>query len=357
MGNWDKFLGLAGITNANKSRVVLDALRAEDEVIKNEQLKTIEARQAREYQAIKMLNEKARDAIEQQRQDEHAMYEEKLEEYKEQVDEEYMEEVREAVKDEETVNMIKNSNKGTQEWRDNLAAIYESDQAIPLRAMFAVYPPGRKRVFNESGWDKFVNAVKEGWHKFVKWFKSVGWKILVEIGVSVILAFVPGIGTMLAMAVETGMSIALDIIDTAKTSAERVALQRAMNEGKSRGLDEYEEMYMWRSLMIIFITAMADAMDMTIDGRQLSILMRTDGDFMNRVKDNEFVKNMWACQSKLVETMTGEDPATNEPDYEYTLDDVKECRDTALELLSDARLRGLVQGLPKNLKTIKKLIS
>lgn len=348
-------------------------MRALDQYIREETIKTVEAREARAQQALKAATQQYLEYAEKYRQSGHAALEAQLAEYREQqeaerdylneqANEEYINAVNEELPDEETNRLFndtieKADKAGDRKWAqetENLLDIYNTVPALPVRAMNALYPG--KRIVQETGWNSFVNSVNKGWHYFVKWFKETGWKLLVQIGIEVILAFIPGIGQVLSMVISAGANILLDLLDTCKTSAERVALQRAINEGKSRGIDEWDEMFMWRSLLVILMVTVADVEQLTIDGNQLKALMLSRPVFMNYMRDEEFIKDMWKSESKAIEMLAGEDPTTNEPDFQLCPQDVDECRQVALDLLSDGRMRGFIASIPKNLKPIKDVL-
>lgn len=368
-----------------------------DDYIRDETLKTVEARRARAQQSLKAATQQYMEYADQFRSTLSSGLDQTLAAYKEQqeaerdylneqANEEFIQTVKEELPiDELTFNLLRdevNRNtrlsgqltsrerwealrspggvreaekkkretvKATQEqYAKNFLEIYDSTPALPVRAMNVLYPS--IRVAQETDWNKFQNSVAKGWHYFVKWLKESGWKLLVQIGVEVILAFIPGIGQILSTVVSTGTSILLDLIDTCKTSAERVALQRAINEGKSRGLDEWDEMFMWRSLIIILMVAVADAEELTIDGNQLKILMATRPDFMNYMQNDEFVRDMWKSEAKMMELLAGEDPTTHEPDFQLYPQNVDECRQAALDMLSEGRMRGFIASIPSDLK-------
>lgn len=355
---------MAGIVNINDVTEGRRVMRALDSYIREETLKTVQAREARAQQSLKAATTKYLEYTEKFRTDAGAAIDQQLEEYKaaqeaerdylnEQANEEYLEAVKNELPDEQTKEAIYSSGSNVQ-YSDNLIAIYETTPALPVRAMNSLYPS--KRITQESGWDRFTNSVKKGWHYFVKWFKETGWRLLLQISIDCILAFVPGIGQMLSMVISTGTSVLLDFLESAKTSAERVALQRAINEGKSRGLDAYDEMFMWRSVIIILMVTIADVEGLTIDGNQLKALMATRDDFMRYMKDDEFVKDMWKSESKAIELLAGEDPTTHEPDFQYYPEDVNECRNVALEILSEGRMRGFIASIPNNLKSFKQIL-
>ena len=369
-----------------------------DDYIRDETLKTIEARRARAQQSLKAATQQYMEYADQFRSTLSSGLDQTLAAYKEQqeaerdylneqANEEFIQTVKEELPiDELTYNLLRDevnrktrlltpkltpqemleahkqpggireaekkkreTVRATQEqYAKNFLEIYDSTPALPVRAMNVLYPS--IRVAQETGWNKFQNSVAKGWHYFVKWFKETGWKLLVQIGVEVILAFIPGIGQILSMVISTGVSVLLDLLDTCKTSAERVALQRAINEGKSRGLDEWDEMFMWRSLIIILMVAIADAEELTIDGNQLKILMATRPDFMNYMQNDEFVRDMWKSEAKMMELLAGEDPTTHEPDFQLYPQNVDECRQAALDMLSDGRMRGFIASIPSDLK-------
>lgn len=336
-------------------------------------LKTIEAREARAQQSLKAATQQYLEYAEQFRTGASAELDRRLEEYKqaqeeerdylnEQANQEYIDEVNAELVDDETNQLFhetaareeKAGNSGQAQVTENLLDIYNTVPALPVRAMNTLYPG--KRIVQETGWDRFVNSVKKGWHYFVKWFKESGWKLLLQIAIDCLIGFIPGIGTMLGMLISEGAGVILDLLDAAKTSAERVALQRAINEGKSRGLDEWDEMFMWRSLIIILMVTIADVEGLTIDGNQLKALMLSRPVFMNYIKDDEFIKDMWKSESKAIELLAGEDPTTNEPDFQLCPQDVDECRTVALELLSEGSMRGFVASIPRNLKPFKDIL-
>lgn len=376
---------MAGIVNSQhvqESRRVMSVL---DRYIREETLKTIDARAARAQQTLKAAAQQYFDAAEQFRTDATAALEQDLAEYKEQqeaerdylnelAEEEYEEEaeaaneefiatVNEELYDPETEKLfIDTINKERGERQNpeqaqrtqNLLDIYNTVPALPVRAMNTLYPG--KRIVQETGWNRFTNAIVKGWHYFVKWFKETGWRMLLEIGLEIILAFIPGIGAILSMVISTSAGIALDFLETCKTSAERVALQRAINEGKSRGLDMWDEMFMWRSLLVILMVTIADAEELTIDGRQLQALMLSRPVFMEYMKNDEFVKDMWKSEAKAMEMLAGEDPTTHEPDFQLCPENVDECRQVALDLLSEGRLRGFIASIPGNLKPFNDIL-
>ena len=339
-------------------------MMALDDYIRTETLKTIEAREARAQQDLKAAVTRYHEYIDQRTKDFNQDLANALEDYKEEqemrletanqeADQELVAELDDALPDEQTREAIRNSG-SNEEYNENLIHVYESTPGLTVRLVNSMYPS--KRITQESGWDKFTNSVEKGFHYFAKWFKDVGWKLILQIGLECILAFVPGIGAMASMMISAGGNALIDMLDTCKTSAERVALQRSVNEGKSKGLDDYDEMFMWRSLIIILMVNIADVEGMTIDGNQLKALMATKDDFMRYMKDDEFVKTMWSCESKMIELLAGEDPTTHEPNFQYYPEDVAECRDTALSLLSDGRMRGFIAGIPKNLKPFKQIL-
>lgn len=396
--DWPKFLGMAGIVNLTDVNSTRQVLRAMDDYIRDETLKTIEARRARAQQSLKVATQQYMEYADQFRSTLSSGLDQTLAAYKEQqeaerdylneqANEEFIQTVKEELPiDELTYNLLRDevnrktrlltpkltpqemleahkqpggireaekkkreTVRATQEqYAKNFLEIYDSTPALPVRAMNVLYPS--IRVAQETGWNKFQNSVAKGWHYFVKWFKETGWKLLVQIGVEVILAFIPGIGQILSTVISMGTSILVDLLDTCKTSAERVALQRAINEGKSRGLDEWDEMFMWRSLIIILMVAIADAEELTIDGNQLKILMATRPDFMNYMQNDEFVRDMWKSEAKMMELLAGEDPTTHEPDFQLYPQNVDECRQAALDMLSDGRMRGFIASIPSDLK-------
>lgn len=369
-----------------------------DDYIRDETLKTVEARRARAQQSLKAATQQYMEYADQFRSTLSSGLDQTLAAYKEQqeaerdylneqANEEFIQTVKEELPiDELTYNLLRDevnrktrlltpkltpqemleahkqpggireaekkkreTVRATQEqYAKNFLEIYDSTPALPVRAMNVLYPS--IRVAQETGWNKFQNSVAKGWHYFVKWFKETGWKLLVQIGVEVILAFIPGIGQILSTVISMGTSILVDLLDTCKTSAERVALQRAINEGKSRGLDEWDEMFMWRSLIIILMVAVADAEELTIDGNQLKILMATRPDFMNYMQNDEFVRDMWKSEAKMMELLAGEDPTTHEPDFQLYPQNVDECRQAALDMLSEGRMRGFIANIPSDLK-------
>lgn len=369
-----------------------------DDYIRDETLKTIEARRARAQQSLKAATQQYMEYTDQFRSTLSSGLDQTLAAYKEQqeaerdylneqANEEFIQTVKEELPiDELTYNLLRDevnrktrlltpkltpqemleahkqpggireaekkkreTVRATQEqYAKNFLEIYDSTPALPVRAMNVLYPS--IRVAQETGWNKFQNSVAKGWHYFVKWLKETGWKLLVQIGVEVILAFIPGIGQILSTVISMGTSILVDLLDTCKTSAERVALQRAINEGKSRGLDEWDEMFMWRSLIIILMVAVADAEELTIDGNQLKILMATRPDFMSYMQNDEFVRDMWKSEAKMMELLAGEDPTTHEPDFQLYPQNVDECRQAALDMLSDSRMRGFIASIPSDLK-------
>lgn len=363
---------MAGIVNLQQVQESRRVMKVLDQYIREETIKTVEAREARAQQALKAATLQYLDYAEKYRQSGHAALEAQLAEYKEQqeaereylneqANEEYINTVNEELYDEPTTKLFNDTitkyaktdpEKAKQ--TENLLTIYDSVPALPVRAMNTLYPG--KRIVQETGWNRFTNSVQKGWHYFVKWFKETGWKLLVQIGVEVILAFIPGIGQILSMVISTGVSVLLDLLDTCKTSAERVALQRAINEGKSRGLDEWDEMFMWRSLLVILMVSIADVEELTIDGNQLKALMLSRPVFMNYMQDEEFVKDMWKSEAKAIEMLAGEDPTTNEPDFQLAPQNVDECRQAALDILSDGRMRGFISSIPKNLKPLKDVL-
>lgn len=369
-----------------------------DDYIRDETLKTVEARRARAQQSLKAATQQYMEYADQFRTTLSSGLDQTLAAYKEQqeaerdylneqANEEFIQTVKEELPiDELTFNLLRDevnrktrlltpkltpqeilearkqpggirevekkkreAVRATQEqYAKNFLEIYDSTPTLPVRAMNVLYPS--IRVAQETGWNKFQNSVAKGWHYFVKWFKETGWKLLVQIGVEVILAFIPGIGQILSTVISMGTSILVDLLDTCKTSAERVALQRAINEGKSRGLDEWDEMFMWRSLIIILMVAVADAEELTIDGNQLKILMATRPDFMNYMQNDEFVRDMWKSEAKMMELLAGEDPTTHEPDFQLYPQNVDECRQAALDMLSEGRMRGFIANIPSDLK-------
>lgn len=383
------------LTDVNSTRQVL---RAMDDYIRDETLKTIEARRARAQQSLKAATQQYMEYADQFRSTLNSGLDQTLAAYKEQqeaerdylneqANEEFIQTVKEELPiDELTFNLLRDevnrktrllshdltfrevqeahkipggisevrrkkreTVRATQEqYAKNFLEIYDSTPALPVRAMNVLYPS--IRIAQETEWNKFQNSVAKGWHYFVKWFKETGWKLLVQIGVEVILAFIPGIGQILSTVISMGTSILVDLLDTCKTSAERVALQRAINEGKSRGLDEWDEMFMWRSLIIILMVAIADAEELTIDGNQLKILMATRPDFMKYLQNDEFVRDMWKSEAKMMELLAGEDPTTHEPDFQLYPQNVDECRQAALDMLSDGRMRGFIASIPSDLK-------
>lgn len=369
-----------------------------DDYIRDETLKTIEARRARAQQSLKAATHQYMEYANQFRSTLSTGLDQTLAAYKEQqeaerdylneqANEEFIQTVKEELPiDELTFNLLRDevnrktrlltpkltpqeileahkqpggiravekkkreTVRATQEqYAKNFLEIYDSTPALPVRAMNVLYPS--IRIAQETGWNKFQNSVAKGWHYFVKWLKETGWKLLVQIGVEVILAFIPGIGQILSTVISMGTSVLVDLLDTCKTSAERVALQRAINEGKSRGLDEWDEMFMWRCLIIILMVAIADAEELTIDGNQLKILMATRPDFMNYMQNDEFVRDMWKSEAKMMELLAGEDPTTHEPDFQLYPQNVDECRQAALDMLSDGRMRGFIASIPSDLK-------
>lgn len=386
------------LTDVNSTRQVL---RAMDDYIRDETLKTVEARRARAQQSLKAATQQYMEYADQFRSTLGSGLDQTLAAYKEQqeaerdylneqANEEFIQTVKEELPiDELTYNLLRDEvNKRVraasmpgalltrqeqweavrqpggireaerkkreeiraknEQYAKNFLEIYDSTPALPVRAMNVLYPS--IRIAQETGWNKFQNSVAKGWHYFVKWLKETGWKLLVQIGVEVILAFIPGIGQILSTVISMGTSILVDLLDTCKTSAERVALQRAINEGKSRGLDEWDEMFMWRSLIIILMVAVADAEELTIDGNQLKILMATRPDFMNYMQNDEFVRDMWKSEAKMMELLAGEDPTTHEPDFQLYPQNVDECRQAALDMLSDGRMRGFIASIPSDLK-------
>ena len=355
---------MAGIVNLVNVQRTDRALTALDDYIRTETLKTIEARRARAQQDLKLATQKYTEYVDQQSKAYNEKMDQALADYKEEqqlrleaanedADQEFIDEIKESLDDEETREAIMSSG-NNEEYNENLIKAYESTPGLAVRVVNTVFPS--KRISQESGWDRFTNSIEKGFHYFVKWMKEEGWRLLLEIGLQCILAFVPGIGQMLGMVLSIGGSALIDILDTCKTSAERVALQRAINEGKSRGLDDYDEMFMWRALIIILMVTVADIEGLTIDGNQLKALMATKDDFMRHMKNDEFVKTMWSCESKMIEMMAGEDPTTNEPDFQFYPEDVAECRQVALDLLSDGRMRGFIAGIPKSLKPLKQIL-
>lgn len=355
---------MAGIVNVQRVQEERRVMKALDQYIREETIKTIEARTARAQQALKAVTNQYISLSNQYRTNASNELDRRLAEYKkvqeeerdylnQQAMDEYIDDVKEELPDEQTINALRKSG-SNEEYTNNMINIYESTPALPIRAMNALYPS--KRITDESGWDRFVNSVVKGWHYFVKWFKEVGWKILIQISIDVLLAFIPGIGQILSMVITTGTDILLDILDSVKTSAERVALQRAINEGKSRGLDEWDEMFMWRSLIIILMVTIADVEGLTIDGNQLQTLMATRDDFMRYMQNEEFIKDMWKSEAKAVEMLCGVDPTTNEPDFQLYPQNVDECRAVALDLISEGRLKGFIKGIPQNLRTFKVIL-
>ena len=389
---------MAGIVNLSDVNSTRQVLRAMDDYIRDETLKTVEARRARAQQSLKAAAQQYMEYADQFRSTLSSGLDQTLAAYKEQqeterdylneqANEEFIQTVKEELPiDELTFNLLRDevnrktrlltpkltpqemleahkqpggireaekkkreAVRATQEqYAKNFLEIYDSTPALPVRAMNVLYPS--IRVAQETGWNKFQNSVAKGWHYFVKWLKETGWKLLVQIGVEVILAFIPGIGQILSTVISMGTSILVDLLDACKTSAERVALQRAINEGKSRGLDEWDEMFMWRSLIIILMVAIADAEELTIDGNQLKILMATRPDFMNYMQNDEFVRDMWKSEAKMMELLAGEDPTTHEPDFQLYPQNVDECRQAALDMLSDGRMRGFIASIPSDLK-------
>ena len=350
--------------NYNQVQEGKRVMRALNDYIREETLKTIEASRARAQQDLKAATERYLEYAEQYRTHNSNKLDEELAEYtrvqeeerdrlNEEANDAFIETVKEKLPDEQTVAAIRAAG-SNEEQTNNLIDIYESTPGLPVRALNALYPS--KRITQESGWDRFVNSVQKGWHYFAKWFREVGWKLLTQIALDCLIAFIPGIGSMLGMLLSEGVGAVLDIIDYAKTGAERVALQRAINEGKSRGIDNWDEMFMWRSLIIILMVSVADVEGLTIDGNQLKALMATRPDFMRYMQDNEFVKDMWRCESKALELLCGEDPTTHEPDFQLYPENVDECRAAALEVLSDGRMRGFIASIPSNLKPFKNIL-
>lgn len=375
---------MAGIVNSHQVQESRRAIQALDRYIREETLKTIDARTARAQQALKATTQHYMDTVEKYRENANAKLDQDLAEYKKQQEDErdYLNELAEEEHEEEaeaaneefinevnaelydgeteklftnTVNKeLRNGNTEQAQRTQNLLDIYNTVPALPVRAMNALYPG--KRIVQETGWDRFTNSIVKGWHYFVKWFKETGWRMLLDIGLEIILAFIPGIGAILSMVISTGAGIVLDFLETCKTSAERVALQRAINEGKSRGLDMWDEMFMWRSLLIILMVTIADAEELTIDGRQLQALMLSRPVFMEYMQNDEFVKDMWKSEAKAMEMLAGEDPTTHEPDFQLCPENVDECRQVALDLLSEGRLRGFIASIPGNLKPFNDIL-
>lgn len=241
--------------------------------------------------------------------------------------------------DKPTINLLRSLDR---KHHSQLAEVYESDYLLPMNALNKTFPI-KKRISDESGWDRFVNSVKKGWHYFVKWFCEVGWKLLLSIAVDIVIGCIPGVGPLLGMVARTGADIMLDILDSAKSSAERAHLQRAIEEGKSRGLDEWDEMFMWRSVMIILMLTIARDNSLIIDGEDLKVLFRSRPDFMSRIQDQEFLKSLWAVQGQAVKDLVGEDQDGN-PDFERVPEDVGEARSAAMNLYYECVESGTVFG-------------
>lgn len=221
--------------------------------------------------------------------------------------------------------------------------VYQEAELLPWNAFNKKYPI-KKTIRNESGWDRFVNSFVKGWHYFAKWFVETGWKLLLSIAVDVLLGCIPGVGPLLGMVARTGADVMIEVLDHAKTSAERAHLQRAINEGKSRGLDEWEEMFMWRSVMIILILGVAQREGMILeDGRQLKDLFRTRPEFMERIQDPEFLKGLWSVQSMAAESLFGE--TNGEINFEKVPEDVEDARSLALNMLTECLQDGTIKGI------------
>lgn len=221
--------------------------------------------------------------------------------------------------------------------------VYQEADLLPWNALNKKYPI-KKTIRDESGWDRFVNSFVKGWHYFAKWFIETGWKLLLSIAVDVILGCIPGVGPLLGMVARTGADVLIEVMDHAKTSAERAHLQRAINEGKSRGLDEWEEMFMWRSIMIILILGVSQREGFILeDGRQLKDLFRTRPEFMERIQDPEFLKGLWSVQAMAAESLFGE--TNGEINFEKIPEDVDNARSLALDMLTECIQDGTIRGI------------
>ena len=221
--------------------------------------------------------------------------------------------------------------------------VYTSTPLLPMNALNRQFPI-RKRINDESGWDRFQNTMAKGWHKFVKWFCSVGWKILLQISVDVLLGCIPGVGTLLGMVARTGADVMLDILDHCKTSAERAHLQRAIEEGKSRGLDEWDEMFMWRSIMVVLILGVAQREGWILNGWQLGDVFRTRPEFMDRIQNQEFLKGLWAVEAMATQELFGIDPNDDEVPFEKVPQDVADARQLCYDMLDECLRDGTVRG-------------
>lgn len=369
MANWTQFFRDTGLINVQKEKEELErqqandekfrqALIAETKIINDRLLQTENAREEKRKAEARYLALLRREALDRnnkflqgvynmglaahnaiitaKQQAEEAQLQSEIDEERALYAQEAYDALKAAYRDERTLKNL----------TGNMKTVYENDLVLPLRAFNTKYPI-QKNVDQESGWDRFANSVRRGWYYFVKWFKDTGWRILLELGASILIGCIPGIGFWLGMLLDTGVSVVLDILESAKTSAERVALQRAITEGRSRGLDPYEEMYMMRSIMVTLIVGVADMEGLTIDGRQMRRLMHSEREFVALVNDKQFLQDMWAVQAKVEEAVIGTDH-NDEPRFELVPDDVAAAREMAKEMLDEGILSGLITGLKDN---------
>ena len=168
--------------NYNQVQEGKRVMRALNDYIREETLKTIEASRARAQQDLKAATERYLEYAEQYRTHASNQLDQRLEEYKQaqeeerdrlnqEAEDEFIEAVKEELPDEQTVDAIRASG-SNEEYTNNLIDIYESTPGLPVRAMNALYPS--KRITQESGWGRFVNSIEKGWHYFAKWFREVG---------------------------------------------------------------------------------------------------------------------------------------------------------------------------------------
>lgn len=322
VGDWEEFFAGVGLVDKKSEDAVFDAIQKEEKERYEQELKVGNVEKLKRYEKIDKQYTAFLNYVDTQLTRGYARHVFKRD-----------------YTDTPTLNLLKTLDK---KHNSQLALVYESDYLLPMNALNKTYPI-KKRISNETGWDRFVNSLSKGWHKFVKWFCETGWKILLSIAIDIIIGCIPGVGTLLGMVARTGADVMLDILDAAKSSAERAHLQRAIEEGKSRGLDEWDEMFMWRSMMIILILTIARDNSLIIDGEDLKSLFRSRPEFMEKIQNQEFLKGLWAVQSQAVKDLVGEDPDGN-PDFERVPEDVAETRSAAMDLYYECVEKGTVFG-------------
>ena len=153
--------------------------------------------------------------------------------------------------------------------------------------------PIKKSVYDESGWNRFVNTLSKGWADFSKWAqKHLGpLKFLVNI----ITGFVPFGGVV-------------------KTTLEKVAgiTDKVLGGKEARDLNLYDILFIYRNCIVALLVKLAIDYKVPVDTQAFKKLFHTTPEFkkyLNGSEGGEFLKTLIEAEISAEKVITGKDEA------------------------------------------------